>query len=190
MLRGVMRIIFLVISVIFSERLNKKHMKKLHEVVKERSDRELELSKLTSEFERNSKVIEKEIIELKKLENMAQGDINILNVQIAESVIYIKGNPYGKADSSFNAPTIAELAITDIANDCPHLKTKFFGNKSYGSFYQRTNCEYGYGPRHGCIVDEIGLINPDNPLSEEEKDACIYYIQNYQKISEAKTLKN
>ncbi len=162
-------------------------MRKLNEIVKDLAAKQAELKQLSHEFKAKSDRIKFEIEELSRLENIGGNGIDLEKIQLAESIMYIYGNPYGKADSKFNCPTIAEEAIIDIANDCPHLISQFFGNKRYESFYQRTNCEYGYGPRHGSIVDEIGLKSSvrsrecveKSLLTDDEKDACIYYIKNF-----------
>lgn len=73
--------------------------------------------------------------------------------------------------------TIAEAAIIDIANGCKYLKSRYFGNKRYSGFYQRCDSKYGSGPRHGSTVDRIGLKNPSTELTDDEKDACIYYLK-------------
>ena len=162
-------------------------MRKLHEIVKERSEKQQELELKRKTFEGESYVLNIEIEELKRLENVAQAGLDLQKVQAAEAVLSVTGDPYGGADSSFGSPTIAELAIVDIATGCKHLKAEYYGNKRYESYYQRSNHPYGYGPRHGSIVDEIALKHPDVELSDEEKDACIYYLKNYAEVKKAQT---
>jgi len=160
-------------------------MKKLYEIVKERSEKETMLIDLTTVYENGFKKLQNEINELKRLENVSGQGLDVIKVQLAETILNIYGNPYGNADSKFNKPTIAELAVIDIANGCPFMKTMYFGNKKYEGYYQRSNHSYGCGPKHGSIVDEIGLKNTvrNRELTDDEKDACIYYIKNYTLIN-------
>lgn len=163
-------------------------MKKLHEIVKERFTKQNELSQKTEAFKKERAKLNSEIQELLRLENVAHNGLDLDKIQIAEKLIRISGNPFGKTSdvTKFNGIVIAECAIIDIAEDCKKMRTQFFGNKEYGGFYQRCDCKYGYGPRHGSIVDRIGLIDKEHQFTDDEKDACIYYIKNYNAIKEAK----
>ncbi len=166
------------------EQLKKESMKKLFEIVKERDDLQKALKELVDSFGKSKEDLEYKISELERIEEVAENGIDIDKIQIAESVIFVSGNPYGKTSdvTQFHNPCIAEKAIIDIANGCKFLKTNFFGNKTYESFYQGCSCEYGFGPKHGSIVDRIELRNPKKELSDNEKDACIYYLKNYENI--------
>ncbi|HHX31451.1 MAG TPA: hypothetical protein GX712_02540 [Bacteroidales bacterium] len=163
-------------------------MKKLHEIVKERFTKQNELSQKTEAFKKEQAKLNSEIQELLRLENVAHNGLDLDKIQIAEKLIWIRGNPFGKTSdvTKFGGIVIAECAIIDIAEDCKKMRTQFFGNKKYEGFYQRCDCEYGYGPRHGSIVDRIGLIDKEHQFTDDEKDACIYYIKNYNAVKEAK----
>lgn len=159
-------------------------MKKLFEIVKLRKEAETELSNARDNFKKQEDLLIKKLDELIRLENLGGKNIDVEKIQLAENVISVNGDPYGRADS-YLGKTIADYAIEDIANGCQHLRTQFFGNKRYESFYQRCDCEYGYGPRHGYIVDRIELRDPSKfELTPDEKDACIYYLKNYNIIKE------
>ena len=159
-------------------------MRKTHEIVKERLDKQAALNQMTSVFKKEKGRISVEIASLLELEHIAQSNFNIESVQIAESLISVQGNPYGSIDQS--GSTIAVSAINDIANDFKVLRTIKFGNKRYEGFYQRCDCTYGMGPRHGSVVDSIGLNDRTHEFTDDEKDACIYYLKNYTAIKEAK----
>ena len=167
-------------------------MKKLFEIVQERNAIEIELKEEIKSHNNKVSVLEKQISELKRLESIGENNIDLEKVRVAEKILSVGGNPYGKTDDviKFGYKTIAEQAIIDIADGCPHLKRRYFGNKRYEGFYQGCDCEYGYGPRHGSIVDRIELRNTQKELSDEEKDACIYYLKNYVKIKELATQKS
>lgn len=161
---------------------------KLHEIIVERNRLGAHLNDLTREYESNRKKINGQLSELERLESAAMNDLNIDYIQIAEGLLRVSGDPYGRTSdvSEFGGPTIAAAAILDIANGCCHLRKQFFGNKTYAHFYQRCDCEYGYGPSHGGIVDRISLKEEGLKLelTSDEKDACIYYLKNYKKIKE------
>ena len=163
---------------------------KLHEIVKQRFEKQNQLRKITHEFREQEKAISLEIENLIRLENIGSINIDVEKVQIAESVLLINGDPYGRIDG--NHITIAELAIIDIARDCEFMKTQYYGNKTYSGYYQRCNCRYGYGPNHGGTKDKIGLKDAyrKEELTDEQKDACIYYIKNYKEISQLLTTNN
>ncbi len=64
----------------------------------------------------------------------------------------------------------------------------YYGTKNYdGWSSQRCDCEWGYGPRHGSINFRVGLNrNLNRELTDEEKCACIYYLENVKQIQLAK----
>lgn len=157
---------------------------KLHEIVKEKSELHQKHGNLKREYDIEISKINNRIKELERIESAAMNDLNIDYIQIAESILRVYGNPYGITDNCES--TIAYYAITDIATGCNHLKKEFFGNKRYSGYYQRNDCNYGYGPSHGSTVDYIGLKDDarKRDLTGEEKDACIYYLRNYKKIKE------
>lgn len=164
-------------------------MKKLFEIVNEKHTLKLQLSTQEKTFSNFKHEMQAKICELERLEKLASENNDLEKIQLAETVLYVHGNPYGRTSdvNQFNHATIAEQAIIDIASGCQHLKRQFFGNKRYEGYYQGTDCEYGMGPKHGSIVDEIGLKQSarTKDLTDEEKDACIYYLRNYQKIKAA-----
>ena len=69
------------------------------------------------------------------------------------------------------------------------MKKQYFGNKRYSGYYQESSHSYGMGPSHGSIVDEVGLKQDarKRDLTDEEKDACIYYLKNYTAIKAPKS---
>jgi hypothetical protein len=160
------------------------NMKKLHELVKERTELERELYLLRREFDEKREKLTKQINELSRLETIGVTGIEVGKVQLAESILEIRGEPWNIVDGR----NLIDCAVEDIANGCQHLKREFFGNKRYEGYYQACDCNYGYGPKHGGIVDEVGLQSSarKRELTDEEKDACIYYLRNYKKIKAVK----
>lgn len=157
---------------------------KLHEVVKARKQYEDMLANERSTFVKLEKDLLEKIENFKRLEVIGSENIDIEKVQIAEKILEVEGDPYGMTNDC--KKTIAESAIEDIANGCEYLQKRYFGNKRYDRFYQREDHEYGYAPKHGHIVDSIGFRRDllSKELTGDQKDACIYYLKNYQKIKE------
>ena len=162
-------------------------MKKLFEIVAERNQKQIELAGLRKEFEAKEKSLLNEIQSLLKLENTAENGFDVVKIQLAESVLSVCGNPYGNADGGVKK--LAERAIIDIANNTQFMRKQYFGNKRYSGYYQESSHSYGMGPSHGSIVDEVGLKQDarKRDLTDEEKDASIYYLKNYIAIKEAKS---
>lgn len=161
---------------------------KLHEIVKQRNYLVAKREQLKRDYEESKSKLNSKIKKLMELENIGSNNIDIDKVLIAENVMKVEGNIYGRTDRG--SSTIAYDAIIDIANGCPKLKKEYFGNKTYSTFYQGCNCEYGYGPTHGVIVDRIALKDKyrETEMSDDEKDACIYYLKNYEAIVASKKL--
>ncbi len=86
--------------------------------------------------------------------------IDIERCKRAMENIYMKGLPNEGAASFPQESRGAkiEAAISAIQTDGANaLMKQTFGVKNYASFGdQGCDCEYGYGPRHGYIVFEIG----------------------------------
>ena len=163
-------------------------MKKLFQVVKEKDELQKEKLNLTKAYKQKCDELDDKINELKRLEAIGSDGLDLDKIQMAEKIIYCHGNP----DGSCEGEVLTELAAIDIANDHPHLSKRYFGNKRYSGFYQRTDCSYGMGPSHGGIVDEVGMKNESRGqmLCDEEKDACIYYLKNYSKIKSMNIKRN
>lgn len=159
-------------------------MKTLSQIVSEKAELNEKLAKARSDFKDLERNLLHEIKELEALEGLAVNAIlDIEKVQIAKEIISVSGNPENNCDGE----VIADLACIDIANGCKHLRKQYFGNKRYEGFYQRNDCQYGYGPRHGSICDKVGMSDKfrDAELTDEQKDACIYYLKNLKKIRES-----
>lgn len=158
-----------------------------HEIVKKRSDLIAAQEKMTFEYRQKFEQLDKEITELRRLEHICKYGLHLDKVLIGEKILECRGDIWANVDGRI----LLGAAMVDIANDCPHLKVKYFGNKRYDRFYQSSDHPYGYGPKHGGIKDEISLKSGyrHGNLTDEEKDACIYYLQNYKAIEAAKTIK-
>lgn len=69
------------------------------------------------------------------------------------------------------------------------MKTVAIAVKDYAQFHgQQCDCEYGYGPKHGWHVFTVGLTRDarKRELTEEERDAAIYYLVHFKEIEQAR----
>lgn len=158
-------------------------MKKLFQIVAEKEELKTKLFQIWEEYKKAYDSIKTEIQKLEHLEASWTIGLDVERIQIAEKLLDVRWNPYGITGDY----VVAEDAIIDIANWCQKLKEKFFWNKQYDWFYQRCDCSYGYWPKHGSIVDRIWLKDIKHEMTDDEKDACIYYLKNYKIISSSKS---
>lgn len=106
----------------------------------------------------------------------------------AEHIIYVSGK-YAKAGEDRAA--CREEAIQRILNGGGEMFNEYSGTKSYDRWHgQHSNHPYGMGPRHGSIIFQIGFTRPvrareEKKLTEEEINACVYYLRNIERIQEA-----
>lgn len=115
---------------------------------------------------------DKFIKELQRQREIIMNGLNQNYISTAEEILYVGGLRNNYYDS-----TVVRDAINDIVNNCVKIKNEYFGSKNYSGWtYQREDHKYGYGPKHGHIVFEIGLRNPKQELTEEEKECCLYYL--------------
>ena len=128
--------------------------------------------------------------------SIANAGVNLDAVLVAEQVLYVRGdaskvvpNDEGRYPTSRKQSVEDAIAWFDSSDARPDLRTAYVGVKNYSGFGdQRCDADYGYGPRHGHVVFEIGL-RPDarkRDLTTEERNACIYYLRNIARIQAAK----
>lgn len=105
----------------------------------------------------------------------------------AEHIIY--AGKFSKAgDDRFKC---LEEAIQRILSGGGEMFNEYSGTKSYDRWNgQHSNHPYGMGPRHGSIIFQIGFTRPvrareEKKLTEEEINACVYYLRNIERIQEA-----
>lgn len=106
----------------------------------------------------------------------------------AEHVIYVRGL---YKDAGEDRARCLEEAIQRILSGGGPMFQEYSGTKSYDRWHgQHSNHPYGMGPRHGYIIFQIGLISPirqreTKALTEDEINACVYYLRNLEKIQDA-----
>jgi hypothetical protein len=156
-------------------------MKTLVEITTALEVNQSQIASLKSAFESDMKSMQDTRSELLFAQKLLLNDLDLEKVSIADSILRVEGDVTRNCEGE----VIAELAAADIAKGCKHLKTRYFGNKRYDGFYQRNDSEYGYGPKHGSIVERVGLKDTSKILNPDEQEACIYMLLNYKKIIQA-----
>lgn len=121
--------------------------------------------------------------------------LDLDKIEEAKAVVYVRGE-YARAGK--DKESVIEDAIKQLATGVPARETysdlwlTYFGTKDYDAWHgQRSDHNYGYGPRHGSIRFQVG-VNSDvrsarkqSELTAEEIEASIYYLTNIQRIQDA-----
>ena len=141
-----------------------------------------ELRELKEWHARSEKELESRIDKHREAISQWKNGLDHSLIQTAESVLFVEGE-FGYGDDQ----KMVLKAIDDIAAGCPVLKHEYFGTKDYDRWHhQGTQSRYGCGPRHGSVVFAIKLRDRKNDLTDDEKDAAIYYLLNLKEIHKAK----
>lgn len=123
--------------------------------------------------------------------NQTEAGLDTSRILLAEHVVfatdYSKG---GDERGSARQDAIKYIATgTPLRGGYGDLRREYFGTKSYDRWHgQRSDHSYGMGPTHGSMIFRIGLT-PEartRDLTEEERDAAIYYLLNLEAIQKAK----
>ncbi len=113
------------------------------------------------------------INEFKTSRDQVMLGINLDMVELAESIIYIKGFSRLRED-------MIQDAITDVLADFKHLRVCNIAIKDYERFAgQRTDCGYGLCPSYGYIVSEIGMQKSarcDAIITPDAVEAVMYFL--------------
>lgn len=152
------------------------------------------LEKATSDYASLKKTLETDMQEASNNIAMHDNGLHLELIEEAEKILYVRGDVLkGDDNMSCVVDAIQWFSKLDLG-PYKDLETRYFGTKSYDRWYgQRTDCEYGSGPRHGHIIFSIGLRGSYQErqelvesLTDEQRDACIYYLNNLIKIQEHK----
>lgn len=149
------------------------------------------LKELEETYYKNNKEINNKISATQEKINLFKNNLDIEKVKLAETVMRVYGNyKNGEVGDRYSCVQDAIYWFTNLkpkgfARD---LTDEYYGCKNYDRWTgQRSDHKYGFGPSHGSIVFRIGL-NKENEsnLTEEGREACIYYLLNLQVIQESK----
>lgn len=143
------------------------------------------------EQERHDKAMQGFKDELRMAEEriqLASGDLDEEKIRLAEHVMHVGGS-YANAGSERGYAL--SNAKAEILNGGGSLKHRFQGTKSYDRWHgQWIDCQYGFGPKHGSVIFRIGLTDEarkrEGPLTDDEIESCLYYLNNLERIQEAR----
>jgi hypothetical protein len=131
----------------------------------------------------------------------AGAGLDPVKIALGRTVVNVRGNiasaRYGSGHLRHDSQGgIRQLVVQDAikwlaTGDGAGLQAGYLGVKNYDGFGdQRTDCEYGMGPRHGSIVFAVegreGLRKHGWAfMDDEQREAAIYYLTNLQAVQEA-----
>lgn len=166
-----------------------------------------ELWTLQKTFEEQRTQITNRIKQYNEVIQIHTSSLDLDKILIAEKYLHVRGSykQAGEGRESVINDAISWFTTGKVlwkdsgaVNPYKNLWTRYFGTKSYDRWHgQREDHEYGYGPRHGYMIFEVGLHrefrqgkDPQVPIShelnEEELNAILYYLMNLEKIQQAK----
>lgn len=140
---------------------------------------------LIKEFETRKATLDREIASLEVTKQLVLKNFIPEKIADAKQLLKVRGIRHFRYGDTRKAVL---AAIDDIAHGVVKLRTKYIGCKNYDGFYcQREDHKYGYGPRHGSTVFEIGLRDPSHTFSDYDIEVCLYFLniiqdENYREI--------
>lgn len=153
-----------------------------------------ELEMFKAEYHKQLFMKEGIISNLRREINLQGSVLDLDKIHLAESLLEIRGY-FGEGEGE--KISVVDDAIKQLATNIAirpvysDLWETFFGTKNLRSYRsQRCDCKYGFGPRHGSINFSVGLkssVRSRKPqtLSDEEREACIYYLTKLESIEKA-----
>jgi hypothetical protein len=119
---------------------------------------------------------------------LASGDLDEDKILHAEHVIYVRGAYASAGAERGTAMSNAKAALLAGGGT---LKDEYQGTKDYAHWHgQWQSHRYAYGPKHGSMIFEIGLTGEarkrEGKLTDDEIEACLYYLTNLERIQSAK----
>lgn len=140
-----------------------------------------ERAQLEESTQRRIREIKTDLEKLQTSFNVRSVGLDEDKIRLALTVIEVTGKY--EREGGCVAKAVASLAKNDS-----YMNRIAIAVKDYAQFSgQGCDCEYGYGPKHGSHVFTVGLTRDarKRELTEEERDAAIYYLMRLQQIQEA-----
>lgn len=115
--------------------------------------------------------------------------LNIANAGLDEEMVKrgMSVISFGDVMGSSERKSCVQDAIDDLGKGAKSLRHEYFGTKNYAHWRdQRCDCTYGYGPRHGSVVFEVGLRREyqGKDLNPDDIESAIYCLLNIDQINE------
>jgi len=159
----------------------------LLEIERQIKDIQKEIEDSKQQHESKMKILnaQKENALRKKETFLACGDIG--RAENARRFIYTEGfkENYGLGDTK----RTTDEAVDDIVSGMKIIKEQYFGCKNYACYIcQGSDHSYGFGPKHGYIVFEIGakpaVRKGDLVPTDKDREDIVYYLRMLQKSKE------
>lgn len=120
-----------------------------------------------------------------------EAGLDLDKIVLAETFLHVTDYSRGGDErNSARQDAIKWFADTlDVRNGYADLRSVYFGTKNYDRWSgQRADHSYGMGPRHGSTCFSIGLVEGarKRDLTEEEREAAIYYLLNIEAIQKSR----
>lgn len=117
---------------------------------------------------------------------LSSAGLDLAKVKLGSSVLYLSGKFTNSPQRRSVVQDMIDWLSTGEKRTFVTPETSYFGVKNYSGFGdQREDHSYGMGPRHGSIVFAVGLKQPRRDLTDDERDAAIYYLLNIQVAQDA-----
>jgi hypothetical protein len=139
--------------------------------------------------------IRAEIQKCRQVLNFSAEGIDFDKVALAKTIINVSGR---YASGGTDRASVVSDAIRQLSTGEPirpyygDLWRISFGTKNYAHWIgQRSDHEYGCGPRHGSVVFSVGLTRDVRErrnhadLTPDEIEAAIYYLTNLERVQAA-----
>lgn len=168
---------------------------KLTQAVQEMQELRRQLEQHLSDAKKGEEELRRHIQERANILAASDMGLDLEKIELAKKVVYVRGE-YAKGGR--DRDSVVSDAINQLATGVPTRQTfsdlwrTYLGTKNYDAWSgQRSDHEYGYGPRHGSICFAVG-VNSDIrqsrapfDLTSEEVEAAIYFLTNIQRVQEA-----
>ncbi|OAT32031.1 hypothetical protein M975_1923 [Buttiauxella brennerae ATCC 51605] len=157
----------------------------LKELTLRKQQLESDRTALRKHYESESNRLASELVKVSEQLNFVNAGLNEVMIQRGKEIVY-----FGKSENNSKRKECVTDAISDLASGCERLKTRYFGTKNYDRWSdQREDHEYGYGPRHGCMVFKVGLTTAarlmvsNGTMNDHDIECAIYCLMNIDQIN-------
>ena len=155
----------------------------------------LQMQQVREEFDKQQKELKSKIQEVQTQIKMLNSGLDLGKIRSAEAIIYVAGKYLngGTARNTVINDVIAWFCELEPVN-YPNLWQRYAATKDYDRWSgQRQDCEYGFVPKHGRIVFEIGIhrdlrqawpadTKPSHAFAPSDIEAVVYYLNNIERI--------
>ena len=165
----------------------------LTETIKKVADLRNKLCAHEDTAKAKSSEMRSEIADLQRLINLDSALLDCAKINLAQSVIFVRGQYTHAGDerTSVISDAVHQIA-TGEKRGYRGLDHENFGTKSYDRWHgQRCDCQSGMGPKHGSIIFQVGLRKDARDrggvtaLTDDEREATIYMLTRLEAVQSA-----